>query len=313
MATNSKHGTVRALGSVGPQLHAERHRCPTLPPTTTSSSTTRRPAAAPPSCSCTSMPATTAAGSRRCGIWRSATVASPSMLVASALRGAAEVASYSQRRAADDIRAVLDALKIDKAHIVGLSMGGLATLHFGLAYSDRARSLLVAGAGYGSAAARRRLSRRGRRLSPPGSRSRAWRRSRGNMLSSTRVQFENKDPRGFAEFKAMLAEHSAEGSAYTQLGVQRERPSVFDLVEGRGPAHRSDACRDRRRGLARPFTGVLMKRTCPRPRCWSRRTAVTPSILRSLTSSTPPATSSSRSRGRWPMRDPAPSAKASPA
>ena len=61
-----------------------------------------------------------------------------------------EVASYSQRRAADDIRAVLDALKIDKAHIVGLSMGGLATLHFGLAYPDRARSLLVAGAGYGS-------------------------------------------------------------------------------------------------------------------------------------------------------------------
>ena len=48
----------------------------------------------------------------------------------------------------------------------------------------------------------------------------------------TRVQFENKDPRGFAEFKAMLAEHSAKGSANTQLGVQRERPSVFELEEG---------------------------------------------------------------------------------
>jgi hypothetical protein len=45
----------------------------------------------------------------------------------------------------------------------------------------------------------------------------------------TRVQFENKDPRGFAEFKAMLAEHSANGAANTQLGVQRERPSIFDL------------------------------------------------------------------------------------
>jgi pimeloyl-ACP methyl ester carboxylesterase len=32
-------------------------------------------------------------------------------------------ASYSQNRATDDIVAVLDHLKIDKAHVVGLSMG----------------------------------------------------------------------------------------------------------------------------------------------------------------------------------------------
>ena len=31
----------------------------------------------------------------------------------------------------------------------------------------------------------------------------------------TRVQFENKDPRGFSEFKQMLAEHSALGAANT--------------------------------------------------------------------------------------------------
>ena len=57
---------------------------------------------------------------------------------------------YSQNRARDDIRAVLDALKIDKAHIVGLSMGGFATLHFGFTYPDRARSLVIAGCGYGA-------------------------------------------------------------------------------------------------------------------------------------------------------------------
>ena len=54
-----------------------------------------------------------------------------------------EVASYSQARACHDIRSLLDGLKIDKAHIVGLSMGGLATLHFGLTYPGRACSLLV--------------------------------------------------------------------------------------------------------------------------------------------------------------------------
>ena len=47
----------------------------------------------------------------------------------------------------------------------------------------------------------------------------------------TRVQFENKDPRGFDEFRRMLAEHSALGARNTQLGVQRERPSLYDLVD----------------------------------------------------------------------------------
>ena len=47
----------------------------------------------------------------------------------------------------------------------------------------------------------------------------------------TRVQYENKDPRGHAVFKAMLAEHSAVGSANTQAGVQKERPSLYTLVE----------------------------------------------------------------------------------
>ena len=47
----------------------------------------------------------------------------------------------------------------------------------------------------------------------------------------TRVQFENKDPRGFAEFRRQLSEHSGPGARNTQLGVQRERPSLYDLVE----------------------------------------------------------------------------------
>src|SRR5262245_11460194 len=61
-----------------------------------------------------------------------------------------DVERYSQVRARDDIRAVLDALSIDKAHIVGLSMGGFAALHFGFTYPQRARSLVVAGCGYGA-------------------------------------------------------------------------------------------------------------------------------------------------------------------
>ena len=51
-------------------------------------------------------------------------------------------------------------------------------------------------------------------------------------LGPTRVQLQNKDPRGWWEFADQLAQHSAEGSANTQQGVQKERPSIFDLEEG---------------------------------------------------------------------------------
>ncbi len=45
----------------------------------------------------------------------------------------------------------------------------------------------------------------------------------------TRVQFMNKDPRGWTEFRTQLAEHSAQGSVLTMRGVQARRPSLFDL------------------------------------------------------------------------------------
>ncbi len=59
----------------------------------------------------------------------------------------ADVERYSQKRARDDILGVLDALGIRRAHVVGNSMGGFATLHFGMAHPSRALSLVVAGCG----------------------------------------------------------------------------------------------------------------------------------------------------------------------
>ena len=50
-------------------------------------------------------------------------------------------------------------------------------------------------------------------------------------LGPSRVQFQNKDPRGWKEFADQLAMHSAAGAAFTQLGVQKQRPSLFDLEE----------------------------------------------------------------------------------
>ena len=139
-------------------------------------------------------------------------------------------AGYSQARAAADIRSVLDQLSIDRAHVVGLSMGGLAVLHFGLTYPERARSLLVGGAGYGSEAGERdKFRAEASTIAARLERDGMAKFAEAYAYGPTRVQFERKDPRGFAEFKDMLASHSAEGAIGTQLGVQRERPSLFDL------------------------------------------------------------------------------------
>jgi pimeloyl-ACP methyl ester carboxylesterase len=139
---------------------------------------------------------------------------------------------YSQARARDDIRAVLDALKVDTAHIVGLSMGGFAALHFGFSYPDRARSLVVAGCGYGAAPDKRaQFAAEAEAVAAQFEQQTMAKAAEAYALGPTRVQFQNKDPRGWREFAAQLAEHSTEGSARTMRGVQARRPSLFDLVD----------------------------------------------------------------------------------
>ena len=137
---------------------------------------------------------------------------------------------YSQARARDDIRAVLDALRIDQAHIVGLSMGAFATLHFGMAYGKRAVSIAVAGGGYGAHPAQhKQFQEDSRKYAALIQREGMAKFAATYGVNATRVQFQNKDPRGFAEFMRQLAEHSALGSANTMLGYQARRPSLYDL------------------------------------------------------------------------------------
>lgn len=142
----------------------------------------------------------------------------------------ADPTRYSQVRARDDVRAVLDGLGVRSAHIVGVSMGGFATLHFGLAYPDRALSLVIGGCGYGAEPDRRlhfveECEASARRFETMSMADAADAYASG----PTRVQLQNKDPRGWEEFRRMLADHSPIGSAMTLRGVQSQRPSLFEL------------------------------------------------------------------------------------
>jgi len=142
----------------------------------------------------------------------------------------ADPAAYSQQRAVQDAVAVLDGLGIGRAHVVGLSMGGFTALHLTLRHPDRVISAVVAGTGYGAplegaGAFRAECAATAAAFEAEGAEQVAQRYAVG----PARVQFQNKNPRGWAEFATALAQHSALGSALTMRGVQAARPSLYAL------------------------------------------------------------------------------------
>jgi pimeloyl-ACP methyl ester carboxylesterase len=140
-------------------------------------------------------------------------------------------AAYSQARAVADTAAVLDSLGIDRAHLVGLSMGGFTALHMVLTHPDRVLSAVVAGAGYGAQPERAEAFRAESMLTAGAFAAEgAAKVAERYAIGPARVQFQNKNPRGWAEFAAALAEHSGLGSALTMRGVQAARPSLYALT-----------------------------------------------------------------------------------
>ena len=141
-------------------------------------------------------------------------------------------ARYSQDIARDDVIAVMDALGIGKAHVVGHSMGAYTALHVGIRYPQRCLSVTAAGCGWGSTAdAAKRdamkamAAETGRMFADEGIASAAAKYADAPMRQS----FKNKNPRGWAEFARMLAEHSAEGHAHTMLNLQLKRPTLWEM------------------------------------------------------------------------------------
>lgn len=138
--------------------------------------------------------------------------------------------AYGQIQAVDDIAAVLRHLGIERAHVCGLSMGGYATLHFGLRYPGMARSLAICGAGHGSdPVTRERFLKDSAALAQDMEQLGMARAIASYSTSSYRTPWLRKDPRGFEEFQRQFAEHSNIGSALTMRGYQLKRPTIYAL------------------------------------------------------------------------------------
>lgn len=144
----------------------------------------------------------------------------------------ADVEQYSQERAADDVIAVLDATGVERAHVIGLSMGGFAALHVALRNPERVLSVLAAGTGYGAEKEHEEYFRGiseqvAKNFSERGSKEFGPRYAGG----ASRVQFQNKDPRGWSLFAERLSQHDEVGASNTMRGVQMRRPSLYDLED----------------------------------------------------------------------------------
>jgi len=216
-------------------------------------------------------------------------------------------AAYSQQRAVGDAIAILDGLGLPRAHVVGLSMGGFTALHLAMGHPGRVASAVVAGAGYGAQPERQESFRAEcGAIAAAFEADGAERVAQWYAIGPARVQFQNKNPRGWAEFAAALAQHSSLGAALTMRGVQAGRPSLYalrdELARVRTPVlvvagDEDEDCLE---------TALMLKRTIPAsglvllPRTGHTANLEEPDLFNATVDRFLAAVD----RGAWPERDP---------
>lgn len=141
-----------------------------------------------------------------------------------------DVEAYSQARAADDIADVIRRFGLDRAHVVGCSMGAFATLHLAIRNPGLMLSAVLAGIGYGAPLDRLEQFRAEALSTADLFLSKGIAEVAKNYtLGPARVQFQNRDPRGWAEAASHFASHDSLGAYLTMRGVQARRPSIYNL------------------------------------------------------------------------------------
>ncbi len=140
--------------------------------------------------------------------------------------------AYGQDIARRDVIAIMDKLGLESAHIVGHSMGAYTALHVGIHHPERCYSVAALGCGWGSSSAEReQATKLGHEMAASFENEPMEVVAARYARSPFRLTFAAKDPRGFAEFERMLAQHSGRGSALTLLNLQLRRPTLQELED----------------------------------------------------------------------------------
>jgi pimeloyl-ACP methyl ester carboxylesterase len=141
----------------------------------------------------------------------------------------ADPGAYSQPISVADLRAMLDSLRIRRAAVGGLSMGGNIALNFALAHPARVTALVIADTGAGSddaagwAATVHALAGAVERDGPEAFADAA-------MANPLFARYVARGPAAERFIRSCLMTHRARGLALTGREVLVKRPSIYSLA-----------------------------------------------------------------------------------
>lgn len=215
--------------------------------------------------------------------------------------------AYSQAIFKNDVLAVLDHLKVAKAHFVGLSMGAYTGLQLALENPDRVISVVAASGASGGYEPTRAVFERQTAASADQLSKLDEMPAESLASGSTRLRLKRKDPIGWQRVVDIISRRPLRSAAATMRQVQLKRTPVFRLERELAAVETSvllmvgdedESCLD---------VNVWLKRTMPSsrlvafPGCGHVLHIEEPELFNHLTEQF----LSSVDRGTWCPRDPA--------
>jgi pimeloyl-ACP methyl ester carboxylesterase len=140
--------------------------------------------------------------------------------------------AYSLEHSVADMAGLMRNLGINHAHIVGLSMGSMTTLNFGLRHPEMARSLVVAGTGPGDTARAKACFEAEIVVFIADIETKGWARVAEDYgLTDDRLRLRDKNPAAYHAFQDRLAARQLDGPLQTLRRVVTGRPLLADLAD----------------------------------------------------------------------------------
>jgi pimeloyl-ACP methyl ester carboxylesterase len=136
---------------------------------------------------------------------------------------------YSQTTACDDLLAVMDQLGLQRAHLVGVSMGAACCLQLAIAAPQRVQSMVLASIGAGSDATPEAQAARIEGMAAQFDGADMAALLRDFATRPNRRTLIDNQPESWRLFEREFMKLSGQGIAHTLRGVQKRRAPIYAL------------------------------------------------------------------------------------